>query len=726
MKYFILFSFCTCWVFEFLAQTNLVTYAGNSGDETFYDVMALSNGTLLVAGYSDDLNWLPANVAVQTLTYNGNIPNSLGSNRYGLLLHLNASAEVILNAVVFPQGAVEDIRYIKTNGLPYAPTEDLYISCTTEDTEDNNGGYIIAKLNGNFVDNVPTGLDWLNVVWAEDYAQLMHPWDVTSDGRVYYVTGQAHAYDWSAMCCLNSSGERMVVEHWRTHWLNAGGEWKGTPASSYSGGLDELNYSGIAFKVWGRCELRSWTQEEFDSIEPDGNGGTRKGHWPADFLFNGPCDPQNPTADGPGYTGYSSEACCPVWGASCVVVNKLNNNVYLGMNFKSYSVPADSPDFEPAVIGFDDQGALLWWSRLYHEITPAGDTVYSLPDQYVDALAIDYANNQLVVAARAHGNNTENLWEGNEIAANPSAQGFQNRFTGTQGNIHESWIGKLDLDDGTLAHSTYVAEYAEGTGGLGTSLADPNAGDWPDPNSGWPDLNTTYIAKNNIKVSSTGDVLIAGQGRRTMTTLNAWQQMPLPQSTLAGCWNAFVRMYSSDLSHPKYSSLVVGQWDTQTQEGGDNIRIYGVYKTHLGVLAVGRHLSDDNGQALGNPMPTANVPSWGVSNPDGESAVFLYLQEDSLESYSDQYVYVSEKNRTIDRLLVLPNPVNDAFTLSGTNQTFLTSISIIEVFDQTGRCVLKQLYSNHPINAQTLSPGCYIVRCTSDGRSVETPIVVVR
>lgn len=708
------------------AQSNLVTYAGNAGQETFYDVMALSDGTLLVSGYADNLDWLPSDVAVQTLSYNGSIPNGLGGDRFGILLHLNATADAILHAVAFPQGAVEDIRYIKTNGLPYATTQDIYISCTTADTENNNGGYIIAKLNGNFVDNIPSALEWHTVVWAASYAQLMHPWDVTSDGRVYYVTGEAHGYDWSAMYCLDPSGQRTVVEHWRTHWISGGGEWKGTPASAYSGGIDALNYSGIVFKIGGRCELRSWTQEEFDSIEPDGNGGTRKGHWPADFLFNGPCDPENPTANGPGYNGYAAESCCPVWGASSLVVDKTNNHVYLGMNFKSYSQPADSPDFEPAVIAFDDQGALQWWSRLYHEITPAGDTVYSLPDQYVDALAIDYAHGQLVVAGRTHGNNTENLWEGNEIAANPTAQGFQNRFTGTQGNIHESWLGKLDLNTGTLLHSTYVAEYAEATGGLGTPLADPNAGNWPDPNTGWPDLNTTYIAKNNMKISSNGDVLIAGQGRRTMTTVNAWQQMPLPQSDLAGCWNSFVRLYRSDLRYPKYSTIVVGEWDTQTQTGGDNIRIFGLFKTHLGVLAVGRHLAATNGQAQGNPMPVSNVPAWGTDSPDGESAVFLYLQTDSLMLADDQFSGLTEFDRMNDRLWVYPNPTSTSFLLSSNVSGMLTASTIIEIYDPMGRCVLKQSYQNRPIDVHDLAAGCYRVHCTTDGRRLETPFIVLK
>ncbi|MEZ4798206.1 MAG: hypothetical protein R2809_00215 [Flavobacteriales bacterium] len=70
-------------------------------------------------------------------------------------------------------------------------------------------------------------------------------------------------------------------------WLTNGSEWKGTPAQRQSlGDISEVaNYSGIVFKAWGRCELRSWSQEDFDLITDNGNGGSQKGKWPADFIF---------------------------------------------------------------------------------------------------------------------------------------------------------------------------------------------------------------------------------------------------------------------------------------------------------------------------------------------------------------------------------------------------------------------------------------------------------
>ncbi|MEZ4798204.1 MAG: hypothetical protein R2809_00205 [Flavobacteriales bacterium] len=70
-----------------IAQTNIVTYAGNDGKETFYDVTQLSDGTVLVAGYCESLNWIAPGVNQIQLTFNGQIQNALGTNRYGILCH---------------------------------------------------------------------------------------------------------------------------------------------------------------------------------------------------------------------------------------------------------------------------------------------------------------------------------------------------------------------------------------------------------------------------------------------------------------------------------------------------------------------------------------------------------------------------------------------------------------------------------------------------------------
>jgi Secretion system C-terminal sorting domain len=699
--------------FPSFAQVNTVTYAGSSGKETFYDVMQITDGTFLVCGYAQDLSWIPGGVPQIQLSYSGSIPNAQGTNQYGFILHLSTDLQSILEVVHFPQGAVEDIRFMKTNSLPYNETGDLFISCNTLDTDNNNGGYIIAKLDHNFIDGTPAALSWFNIVWAKSGPKDYHPWDVTSDGQVYYISGEAHGYDWSAIYCLNANGQRKVMNNWRTHWLTDGSEWKGTPASANPlGSIDSVKWSGIALKIWGRCELRSWTANDFNTYYPDGNGGTRKGKWPADFMFDSPCDPTNPTANGPGYTGYSNEACCPVWGGSSIAVDRRSNHVYIGMNMKSYFNPLNTPDFEPSVIAMDTTGELIWWSRLYHEITPAGDTVGSIPDQYVDALAIDYANDKIVVGARAHGNNTENLWEGNTISSDPAATAFQNQFTGTNGNIHESWLGKLRLADGVLTNSTYVAELAEGTGSLGTPHPDPNLDGWPNPNTGWPDVNTTRLAKNNMKITSSGDVCILGVGRRTITTANAYQKMVKPFYGGLSAWNSFVRVYDAEFHVPKYSSLIVGEWDTLTQAGGDNTNIFGVYKTAQGVICVGRQTSDGSGVPIGNDLPVTNVTPWGNSTPQNESAVLVYYQAANLYNPDDSIAIGTGMSAAFERkskMTVFPNPGNGQFHISFSIENFNQQEWNFRITDLSGRTMMTGEVAQNRFEVQALPSGVYQV-----------------
>lgn len=728
LSIFSFFVFISQLPFALLAQQNLVTYAGGDGKDGFYDVTQLTDGSFLVSGYCETLDAFGNSPRIE-LIYEGEIPNAQGSNRYGILLHFSSDFQSILHVVHFARGAVEDIRFVKTNSLPYQPTGDLFISCNTQDSDANNGGYIIAKLNHNFVSGIPTELDWFQVVWAKSGPKEYHPWDVTSDGRVVYVSGEAHGYDWSAMYCLNQLGQRMPVEHWRTHWLSNGTEWKGTPASQNPlGSIESVRYSGIVFKISGRCDLRSWNQTDFSSILPDGNGGTKKGKWPADFLFNSPCDPQNPTATGPGYTGYSYEACCPVWGATSVSIDRRNNHIYLGMNFKSYFNPGDSPDFEPAVIAFDQEGAMLWWSRLYHEISPAGDTLESLPDQYVDGLSIDYANNQLVVGARCHGNNTENLWEGNEISNNLQANGFQNRFTGTQGDIHISWLGKLDLMNGNLFHSTYLAEYSEGTGNLGPAHPDPNLDGWPDPNAGWPNVNSTRLSKNNMKVSSSGDVIVSAIGRRTITTSNAYQKMVKPQFGGQSCWNSFVRVYNSSLEKPKYSSLVVGVWDTLTQAGGGNTEIFGVYKTASGVVAVGRQNANAGGVPDGNSIPVSMVPAWGTANPLNESAILVYYKAGNLYNPQDS-LFTTENNSlptaATSSWQIYPNPASDFIYIHEPSSVLKRQNLNIEIVDLSGRVLFSKEYQTRINFGKDLANGIYFMRIKNKTEVLQTMKFIV-
>ncbi len=172
------------------------------------------------------------------------------------------------------------------------------------------------------------------------------------------------------------------------------------------------------------------------------------------------------------------------------------------------------------------------------DATEMSKTHTSTPDQYIDAIAIDYSTPAqptgqgavFFVAARCHGNNVSNLWPGNAITANSGGQGFVNNFTGSNGNIHIGWIGKFrdEVTKGTILASTYVAEFNEAAdfgdaSGLSGGYADANLDNWPSHNAGWPELNTTGI-DSRISVDSQGRVVVTGYGRRVHTTANAFQR----------------------------------------------------------------------------------------------------------------------------------------------------------------------------------------------------------
>ena len=682
MKYF---AIILCiFSFSSLLSQNKLFYAGNEDQEAFYDIVQLSDGSILVAGAADNLNWIPNNITPIELQSH-NIANNQGTNKVAFLLLLDSTLNQILEVVHLTKGAAENFKFIKSTNAPRTATADIYISGNTEDSDE--GGYFIGKLNGNFVDALPTAFEWTKNIkcTSGSYPKTNQPWDVDSKGRVYYVRGDSHAWNWSAMYRLDANGEQGVVENWRTHWKVGGGEYRNTPASSYSGGIDSIDFSGIVFKRDGRCNMRSWNTEDYELWQSDGNGGTKKGKWPLDVLFDSPCDPQdsdNQSSNGPGYTDYSPGSTF-TYGPASVTVDRRNDDLYLGLNAKSV-LPQGQPDFEPAILKMDSTGLLEWWSRLYHEVRPDGSAHNSSPDQYIDGIAIDYSQalpfSQIVVNARCHGNNVENFWEGDEILNNPNANGYQNRFTGSTGNIHISWLGKLSSFNGNLIHSTYVAELGNSATGLGSAHPDPLMDNWPNPNAGWPELNTTRLIRNAIKTTSDGSILILGTGRRTMTTKNAYQKMPRPNEGGQSRWNDFVRLYSPTLENPLYSSIVVGSWDTLDANYPKNVSLHNSFKTAKGILVVGQHTGEDG------ELVSSEVPDWASNQSNGQSAIIGYFEAAEIENANDSPV-VENPVTSIDniskesfRFDIIPNPNDGYFELI--SNIPIQGLSVFNVYGQ--------------------------------------------
>lgn len=617
------------------AASPRVFYAGGAGAERFNDVLPLSDGTFLIAGQADSLDWLPPQTPRVQLDSSGVVSTSPGN--IGFVLHVSSTLDQVLDVAHFPAGSVRDVYRLRQTSRPGEATGAVYLSGTRDGA---TPGYFIGRLDANWVNGRPTALSWVHNADAAAGSsyQLLQPWDVGGDGAVVFGRGKEYDANWAVMERLDAQGQRVVVNHWHAHWFDdpaiAGDqEWDGTPASAYGGTLP-LKYSGLVLKAQRRGSLRSTTQADYDLLQPDGNGNSgRKGRFPDDYYFSGPCvlSAGGACPGGPGYTGYRINQ--PTQRLGGVAIDRRNGTVYFGYSTQT-RLPGGEPDYEPAVVAMAADGRLLWWNRLYRETS-----ANSSPDQYVDAVAIDYAHDELVVLARSHGNNTENLWRGNAIAARPGARGFQNQFTGTNGNIHLSWLGKFALARNELQAATYVGEFVEGSNNYGALLTDPLLSDWPDPNSGWPNLNTTRNC-NDVDIGADGSVAVTCKGRRTITTRAAWQTMPPPVgagASLVGSWNSFVRVYASDLSTVIYSSLLTGRWDTTTGVGGDNIRVDGIALAGDRLVATGTHAARSTVDAVCTParvaaaaarpadLPTGNIPAWGAAASDGQSAVAALL-----------------------------------------------------------------------------------------------------
>jgi len=257
-----------------LFSADMVTYAGGGGRERVNCGLVLSDGTVLVGGQAQDLDWLPAGVTKTQIS--ADTINSASAGNIGFILHLSADLATILRAVHFPAGTVRDVRRIRTASIPGQPTGDLYISGSRDNATSHNG-YYIAKLDANFVTAPPTALAWSYDVNCRDAGdpdhKVIQPWDVGGDGSVVFATSQAYGYDWASIEKLDGNGNRVAVQ---------GGH-----------GEDPM---AIAMKGY-KQDLRSVTRAGYDSVIADGNGGLKKGLWPNDYYHAGP---SGETDNGPG------------------------------------------------------------------------------------------------------------------------------------------------------------------------------------------------------------------------------------------------------------------------------------------------------------------------------------------------------------------------------------------------------------------------------------------
>ncbi len=175
-------------------------YTGGAGGDRWLDATELSDGSIVLAGYTESLDWVPAGAKRITLDASA-IEGQPGGSRIGLLLHVTGDLKTVKAVVHFPPGAVDGIRRIRTSEVPGAKTGAIVIGAWTNGSKDSRTGFAIAKLDANFVDATPTRLEWTRNIWAEGNIRDYAPFDVGADGKVYFANG---------MLCLDPSDVRRL------------------------------------------------------------------------------------------------------------------------------------------------------------------------------------------------------------------------------------------------------------------------------------------------------------------------------------------------------------------------------------------------------------------------------------------------------------------------------------------------------------------------------------
>ena len=627
-------ALCFCSMQAFAqSPSNMITYAGY-GINSLHGHMMLSDSTWLVGGEASDLTLIPSTVNVVTLDTAGFDLRASANTNTAVVLHISKDMQTLVNVVAFPANTVGGILKIRTTTAPGQPTGMLYISGDRDDGSNSRPGYYIARLNNNFVNGVPTTLASYIDVNARStnsgkhdfdgpsWHRVKQPWDVDSKGTVYYATGRDFAFDWSQITVADSMGNPTGKPGFTR--LDIRGSFNGSTTyvdtTATPGVVKDIEYTvfgpaAVGDSVMARFQygsnnvfrkvevtdvlasyiilkvtatearpFRSVSLADYNQLSSDGNGGQVRGKYPLDYLYEDPCispDVQGCLSfvSGPGFSGYSISDLYTA-RVGDVTVDRTNDHMYFGFTDIPYNSQglyvgtADgfnygTYDYNSFLVGLDNNGYIKWWNRMHEEDTfGTGFTA----NQFVNNLEIDYTNNQVVALNYAVGTSDHVFFNGDNVAANPSASGFLNDFNGVNANIRYSWVGKFATTDGQFQRATYIADYGA-SGYNGAALTDPNLDGWANPALGTPNYASTNC--EGLSIAANGDVCVTCTGTRPITTRNAYQRMYKADRDTdidsASTRNNFVRVYSQDLDTVKYSSVLTGIWNPANGFGGNNV-----------------------------------------------------------------------------------------------------------------------------------------------------------
>ena len=733
--------------------SDIAAYIGGQDRVEIYDIFQLDapgnpkDKSILLAGTCSGFSWLPASMlplsarTQLSLTALDGTQILSDSGGQGFIIRLSPDLKRIMEMVYFPANSGTSVTRIRTTVRTGDPVGELYISGKrfvsdsgyfTKSRYDAayrgpREEYFIARLNNNFANGTPTAIRWaVNASCpydgkADNGHALQQPWDVNNLGQVVYAEGNYLIEAGSRrapLSKLDAFGKRMPVPGWMVHIGTNGSVTYGSPAPP------NTRFSQIRGYLGYRGSLRSHNQRDFNAPGEDANSNARTGKYPDDFFYRRPVDSITSAGQpiirrgavstglsaGPGRTGRVADHP-RTYGWNAIVFDKRNNNLYVGYVTGYYwEKPADSTnrsawnlrhEFDPQVVAFDPDGYIINWDRLKKE--SSGDQ----PDSYIDDLDIDYANNMLVVVARQHGNGVFTSWVGNQIAANPTAQGFKNSLNGETGDIHIQWLGKLRLSDFKIFHSTFIAEFLAGIP-IDQPYTNPKYDGWQNQNTGNFSLgNTRRIgeAANILKVARDGTVAITLVGARNFTTSDAFQKMAVPPSETRS--SSFIRVYTPDLSNVIYSTI----WSKEDAPFSNTVQALCVLPQNGRVLVAGRSgyrspiktATPAGMQWAFTPCFACPTPEYGILGAFKHDNTNYTVPTDTI-TYPPIPITSVLGATLLPGIKAYPNPVRETLRLDGANGLHVELLTILG----------KQVYASSRfygyINMATMPAGTYVLR----------------
>lgn len=550
------------------------------------EIHALSDGSILGAGWSKDLKWVPK--GVRTTEFSAGTVDSRDSSGRAVLVRWSSNFDSILWVAAFPKGTVGPVRRIRSSEQPGATTGILYLSGDRTVSDPLRDGYFLARIQGHLDRNsLPT------VAWIRDVScsprraggrqgvsqyKTVQAWDVDNMGRVLLARGAEADYDSAEIVRITANGGYDLVAEFRSHVTVKGKLWRGSPAEfdRRTGWNDSLRYSRLFLKATDAQGPRSvqrilvaagkTTSLNADSSQiwtPDSAAGLRRGGSPLDILFSGPCreyysDQGNHFPDSvrcPNERGWSgltasSRATARIGG---LVVDRRTNRWALGVTWNALSRDGSSLDI-PVVSVYESEGKLLWWSRLRSDAsldTVALSAKASLSE--IQSLAVgqtEHTTGQtLVVQARAR--NTEAFWSTDRGRL---GKGWRRSIDGlAEYGSEATWLGKLTLVNGGFLAATWQAVADSGSGG--NRLSDFFGG-WPVPGSAGEILSNTFCHPR-LGLDDVGTVQTFCQGERPLTTSGAFQSVSAPGARGPVGWNGLT-VWTSALDQPLWATAFDG------------------------------------------------------------------------------------------------------------------------------------------------------------------------